>query len=401
MKVVEFLPKRLQRLAHEPALYDAGGDVSVKWYVFFCVTDPGTGRSVRMRLYQGLSGSQSAQGRYFNADKLIRELKEKLASGWNPLAGIVEVPQKLIKVTLEERFDEFLRLKDGQITNETASEYRSAFDKFTKWSEQKGFRTTALYRIDSLRAQEFRRHLLVDLQLSGSRTNFVLTTMRSFFRWMCESYGLKNNPFQQVKNVQAKSIPHKYLPRQVVQDIKEYLAHENPEFWLVLQFIYYCFIRPRELRCLRIQDIDLDRGIVVIPAHINYFGRLLRVSKNKLTQSVVIPNQFVKILMDLNLHQFEGSWFLFSKKFKPGPRLIGHNSMSREFASVRKAIALPNFYKMYGLKHTGAINAAKNNIPIKDLQMQLRHHSLEMVDRYIRQMTVGDSDALRTQYPDI
>ncbi|MCX6269628.1 MAG: hypothetical protein NTU44_00125 [Bacteroidetes bacterium] len=37
------------------------------------------------------------------------------------------------------------------------------------------------------------------------------------------------------------------------------------------------------------------------------------------------------------------------------------------------------------MKHTGAVEASKY-IPVKDLQMQLRHHSLDQVDAYLRQM---------------
>jgi L-asparaginase II len=50
-------------------------------------------------------------------------------------------------------------------------------------------------------------------------------------------------------------------------------------------------------------------------------------------------------------------------------------------------------------KHTGVIAASQSGINMKDLQMQLRHHSLDMVNEYLKQLGVIDSVALRENFP--
>ncbi|MCX6270509.1 MAG: hypothetical protein NTU44_04675 [Bacteroidetes bacterium] len=60
-------------------------------------------------------------------------------------------------------------------------------------------------------------------------------------------------------------------------------------------------------------------------------------------------------------------------------------------------MGLTQDYKFYSLKHTGAVKAIKY-IPVKDLQMQLRHHSLDQVDAYLRQMKAVESEELRTPF---
>jgi len=48
-----------------------------------------------------------------------------------------------------------------------------------------------------------------------------------------------------------------------------------------------------------------------------------------------------------------------------------------------------------------SIGAIKAGIHIKQLQIQLRHHSLDQVDEYLRQLGVSDLGDLRDNFPSI
>lgn len=58
-------------------------------------------------------------------------------------------------------------------------------------------------------------------------------------------------------------------------------------------------------------------------------------------------------------------------------------------------------YCLYSWKHTGAIQAVKNGVGVKELQIQLRHHSLDQVNEYLRQMGVWDLKNLQANFPAI
>ncbi|MDW3649885.1 MAG: hypothetical protein R8P61_22625 [Bacteroidia bacterium] len=58
-------------------------------------------------------------------------------------------------------------------------------------------------------------------------------------------------------------------------------------------------------------------------------------------------------------------------------------------------------HKLYSWKHTGAVSAVKAGVPIKMLQIQLRHHSLDQVNQYLRKMGVHDLGRLAEMFPGI
>lgn len=45
--------------------------------------------------------------------------------------------------------------------------------------------------------------------------------------------------------------------------------------------------------------------------------------------------------------------------------------------------------------------AVKHGIHVKDLQLQLRHHSLDMVNEYLKNLGVMDSESLLNRFPGI
>jgi integrase len=49
-----------------------------------------------------------------------------------------------------------------------------------------------------------------------------------------------------------------------IEIFKQELVND-PQLWLAVQFQYYCALRPgRELRLLKIKDIDFARGLVTV-----------------------------------------------------------------------------------------------------------------------------------------
>ena len=49
----------------------------------------------------------------------------------------------------------------------------------------------------------------------------------------------------------------------------------------------------------------------------------------------------------------------------------------------------------------GELRWLKAGVSVKELQMQLRHHSLDQVNAYLRQMGVMDMDNLVDRFPEI
>ncbi|MEN7551857.1 hypothetical protein AAG747_28330 [Rapidithrix thailandica] len=80
--------------------------------------------------------------------------------------------------------------------------------------------------------------------------------------------------------------------------------------------------------------------------------------------------------------------YLFgADKMKPGPdSLLRVRVTERHIKVLRHLEIYDGLVTLYSWKHTGVVNAYRAGVDIKTLQSQLRHHSLEMTDIYLRSL---------------
>ena len=123
-----------------------------------------------------------------------------------------------------------------------------------------------------------------------------------------------------------------------------------------------------------------------------------KVSKNKKQEVVQIPDALMPILMKLDL-QYPGHFYVFAKNQKRG---------RNEYAPTRIAEAWREFAEHYGiekniysLKHTGVGMAIESGINVRDLQLHLRHSSLEMTQIYLDKFNNSPSAKLSKNFPDL
>jgi integrase len=179
-----------------------------------------------------------------------------------------------------------------------------------------------------------------------------------------------------------------------IEKFKEQISKKDPQLWLASQFIFYCFIRPgTELRLMKIRWIDFSRKIITIPGEF---------SKNGKVQPIVVPGHFMKLLIEeYYLNKYDLDFYVFSLYGRPGETPLGKNTLRNRFNSHRDNLGLSKDYKFYSWKHTGARAASDAGIPVKDIQMQMRHHSLDVTDKYLRKLKGFESEALKNRFPTI
>lgn len=192
-----------------------------------------------------------------------------------------------------------------------------------------------------------------------------------------------------IENMKASSTPARYFQRHQARRLLDAIDEQDSNLGLFVRFLYYCFIRPRELRALRVGDILLEEGEIRVPG---------KASKNAKTQFVVIPDAFRPWLGCL-YDRPPGEYLFPSAADRSKP--LGKNTMYRRHQKILDAMGFGQGYTLYSWKHTGAVMAAKAGISVKELQLQLRHHSLDETDRYLRQMGVKDLGKLRENFPGI
>jgi len=335
-------------------LCDRGGDLSKPWFIAWYEAGK------RIRKYGNINKAKTVAGRKAAAAALIAELQS--------------LPEPVPEIAVLKRIAAYLQSKRTEWRKKTFQTYQSKLDTFTLWL---GGRELSCEVVAA-----FLDHV------AASRKPATYNWYVSFFRTIFKRVGAPElMPAAEVKR--AHSTPALYFQRYQVQRLKAYMLKHDPEMWQFCQFVYYCFIRPGELRLLKVEDVLLDEWKIRVPA---------TVSKNRKMQVVTIPVAFRPDLEGLR-DRTPGA-YLFHQAGMPGTP-YNLNRMNKRHRKVLTELGFSTAHKLYSWKHTGAINAVLAGVTVKELQIQLRHASLEEVDKYLRQLGAFDLKALEDKFPGI
>jgi integrase len=216
--------------------------------------------------------------------------------------------------------------------------------------------------------------------------------LKKMFRPLVKSKAIKVNPFDDTSKIRSQMRGSRYFKVNQIAEIKEQISTQCPEIWYGVRFIYYCFIRPGELRNVRIEDVDLDMWQIKVRAEI---------SKNKKDQYVVIPNALRRDLEKINLEKYPPNYFLVGKDGYPSQNQIPINWLSTKHREVLRHLKYSPDYNLYSWKHTGVVQSYRAGMGLKELQLQLRHHSLDMVKIYLESLGILDFGNIRDTIPTI
>lgn len=339
-----------KKFCPDPYRLYSPGDLSKKWFVYYYV------EGKRIRVYGDINKKKTKKARFRAAQQLISELDERRVGDGQ---------------TIKERI--YIWLED-----------QKSLWKKTTYDAYKG-KIDILYRkIGEFTTKEKIERFIADIRKKRHPTTY--NTYVIAFKKVFKEIGQEDlaKDLSTIKSIQT---PARYFLPGHVKLIKDYLQEKDPELWLFIQFIFYCFIRPGELRRLKYSDLLLEEKKILIRSEI---------SKNRKMQYVAIPEAFMTTMHKLG-NQRPGAYIFPGRSGKP----VSRNNMWTRHNNMLRELGFSHEFKLYSWKHTGAVMAVKAGIGVKELQMQLRHHSLDQVNEYLRQMGVWDMDKLRNNFPEI
>ncbi|MDL2262727.1 tyrosine-type recombinase/integrase [Bacteroidales bacterium OttesenSCG-928-I21] len=325
-------------------------------------------------------------------NKLLGIWTNELKAGYNPFVEIEKEEQERsyyrissIIQEIQDKHSEFLRGK-------TRSTYQSKITIFKKWLCENGFDKKLVNEFTKDDAENFLDYLKREKKVSDTTRNAYLVTIRTMFRKLVDEKILKENAWDGIPRKKCDKIGQLPFKPAQKEKLKKYFIENDLELWLFVQFEYYCFIRPSELRLLKIGAIDLDNRTILIESEI---------SKNKKNQYVTIPGPFLIYLkkIDITRHHFKNH--IFSPGGRPGLYPYPVNHFYNRHKAITTQFGFNHRYSLYGWKHTGAVEAIKAGVKIKELQIQLRHSDLKTTDIYLKSLGVNDLDDLRDKFPEL
>ena len=366
-------------VAFKPAELRIGAD----WLIVYYAKDPQSDKLVRFRNRVPKMSNKKERLRF--AQKMIDTLNEQLYSGWSPYMGnLTEVK------TIDYCFDYYLKtlskeLSDGVKRKSTYNNYKYFITAFTEYLSIYQKNVKFISDISTLICDHFLDRIYIEKEKSARTYNFYLMCMRTFFNFCLSKGFIKESP---VKNTKTKSIKEK---TRVVLNEKEkaklaLLKEENFHFYVFCMTTYYCFIRPNELKKLKVEHVNIEKSYITIPSSI---------SKNRKTENVTIPNIFIEELKE-HIGKASKDLFLFGKKFVPGKQAV--TNLFYHWEKVRKEYHFRKEVQFYSLKDTGITDMLNAGVPAIKVRDQARHSDLSITEIYTARNNSADETVKNIHY---
>lgn len=353
-----------------------------RWYVYFHQRDE-TGEMRMVKKKSGINTGSSVRERMFLAKALAEEINTQLSAGRN-FFGLENLNSR--KKSLIEVMHQMLEIKKDSIRHRTWRSYKYAIDSMQGFLVHTKIEDAEPGFINNYQAQCYCDYLMKVRKLKGKSFNSLKGDITMFFNMMLAREIITKNPFSAIKKLPEVAGKHIAYTSEEWEKIQSYLGANHPNIQLFTQFVYYTFLRPVELLRLQVKNVDEKNSVIHI------YGNQ---SKNKKSESVVIPDYFMPVIKAINLNQYPGDYFLFSKGFSIGPTAIGRNNITIKFREVLNILGFSSEHTLYSCKHSGVSNAYRLGVDIYAISRQCRHRTITETQNYMRSIGLQPNDEFR------
>lgn len=294
--------------------------------------------------------------------------------------------------TPSELLPGFLLEKQIGIQHRTYMSYVGQLPVFTDWLAENGYGELPIRKITPEMISDFFYYLGRDKGLDRPTCEKYFQNIHQLYVYAEKRGEVEIFPFDLIVYPRKK----KDQGAEVIQleDLKILLPEiqkTDPQLFLACMIQYYCFIRPgKELRLLKIGDIDLHQGIITVRQEN---------AKNKLRQSVTMPQQLMDICIEYGIDTADRDLFIFGWKGHFGKKAISVNILRYRFNQIRDRLNLSKGYKFYSFKHTGASSLHQSGISMREIMDQLRHTKLDATQHYLKKHCGIRNDRIRNNFP--
>lgn len=316
-------------------------------------------------------------------NKLAEGLKDaynfKLQSGWSPFGytstqdEYSELKYLPVGVVIRKQ----LEAKKNTMRWRTWQSYKYAVDKFNAWLSVAKIQSLTTENFKESHARQYSDYIVQTLKLSNKTFNGHLIIMKVLFTACVDRDIIVKNPFSKIKRLPVDVSKNFAFGEEQKIALKNEILKSDPPLWRFVKCIYHCFIRPQELLRLKVSDVDLRLGQIIIPS---------AAAKNRKQMAVEIPESFMEEVKGWGLENYPGEWFLFGRGLVPNSKNLGRNSVSARHGKIIRTLGIDKKHSMYSWKATGNMDAYLAGVDVYDIMRQNRHHSLDQTMTYLRSL---------------
>ncbi|WP_338398557.1 site-specific integrase [Persicobacter psychrovividus] len=349
-----------------------------RWYVEYWITTEV--KSPRKRIYISHKKFPTLKEKERQVKKVIQDLES---------GEIIEKPKRK---RLRNKKDELVRLStaisdslniiEREVAKNTHAAYKKSLKKLEYYFDDPD---CYLHDVSASDIINFLDYLTVEERISNSTRNSYLKWLKAMFERFKARGWISTNPCIGIKGFREDIQMHKAFCNENAQMILSYLKGEDLQLFVFVMLVYQCFLRPSEIYKLQVKDILFDLKKIIISKN---------VAKTKVAKYPRF-NDSLKAALQKYLEGAKNDDFIISQRRTFGATQTTNYSIGDRHRKVLKRFGLDHAnHTLYGWKHTGNIELYRLTKDIKFIQAQNGHSSVNMTDRYLRDLGVIMDDEI-------
>ena len=326
----------------EPKIYDADGDLSKRWYVYFSFRKSTDAALVRFPNNFYAAQHLDKKDRLQWLKKIQRTLSILLKDGfdpYNPENKFEFDTEDKSNQSIEEALKFALNIKKSTLAATSYKGLEGRILRFEKWLNENGFKNRLITTVNKKVVTSYLNEILI--ATSAKNRNNTRTDISSIFTVLADNDIIPDNFIHKVPVLKSTPEKNKSFTTEEEAKIFNYLDKNNKLLALYVKFISYNFLRPVEVNRVKIGDIDLNDKILKIKTKTGF-----KVKR--------IPQLLIDEIPDLSIYLCDA--YLFGRKdfgqYWEATENNRRNDYSDYFLEVKKKFGFDKNYGLYSFRHT-------------------------------------------------
>ncbi|SMC46376.1 tyrosine-type recombinase/integrase [Pedobacter africanus] len=373
------------------------------WFVKYWFEYPGRpGEFKEFRVRDGVNYIHDHSQKEAAIQQLAEDIEMALISGkHNPfedegtaLKSLEKAEAKIRKqndsaarFTMQKAMENFLLYcKAKNLSNNTVRTYKVFINNFTDWLRDTEKLNTLACEYLEADYYDFINSYYDAEDWSARTYNNHLSFLTTFFNRVkilerkidrALQYEINLDELEYKKDRAEKNKAYTDL---VAERVKQELA--RPEYSKIEQFVKFIYLscmRPKEIRELRIENIDLKNRQIKVIGPSGKTGE----------RFVPISDELLALLEELNFSKLPLNFYLFGRFGEPGEIMFGRTWFSDLYKQIKIKLGLDiHLYTMYGWKHTRVISLVSAGFKDEEVMKLTGHKDYQAFMAYKRDLVV-------------
>ncbi|RTZ04794.1 site-specific integrase [Flavobacterium sp. GSP6] len=347
------------------------------WYVNY------TYEGKQIRVKGDLNRIKDASEKELQAQVLLESIKQDLANGYNPNNETQWVADRIKETCSLSKA--IILFKDYHVRHQsrtkTVGTYMSKLNALSAF-----YPDIMVSEITTKNLQSFIKSKINDATYGQGSVKSAKRIFSTFFNVCIQLELIKTNPFagfdSKIKSYKETKEQHVPFSDEDLGTILNYLDVNDKYCAFFCRMIYYTCLRPNEIRGLKVQNVELSKNSITIPASVK------KVTTNNEKEIIEINESFKPFLEQLNLNQYPSDYFLTGSTTNiVGEKRVGENTPYNKLISTLKKLELNDKgYDLYSFKHTSNIRKYLNGWTLSEIMKANRHTSISTTEIYLKKL---------------